>query len=93
MYTAPVGQFNQNNFKLKDMQGNVWEWIQDTWHQDYQGGAPEDGSVWKGGDTSLRVLRGGSWGNILAHVRSAFRHRGTPDNRSHLIGFRLAQDL
>ena len=42
------------------MHGNVWEWVEDAWHSSYQG-APADGSVWQGGDMSLRVLRGGSW--------------------------------
>jgi formylglycine-generating enzyme required for sulfatase activity len=50
------------------MHGNVWEWCEDNWHADYNG-APEDGSVWPGGDASLRVLRGGSWGNYPRYLR------------------------
>ena len=92
VYTAPVGKFFQNNFTLKDMQGNVWEWMQDTWHKDYQG-APEDGSLWEDEDTSQRVLRGGSWSIKPTSVRSANRNRTPPDRRSNFVGFRLAQDL
>ena len=90
--TSPVDAFKANPFGLHDMLGNVWEWIQDTWHEDYQG-APEDGSVWKGGDTSLRVLRGGSWNHLPAYVRLVLRNRITPHARYNTVGFRLAQDL
>ena len=44
---------------MYDMLGKVWEWKADAWHDDYQG-APEDGSVWDGDSTALRVIRGGS---------------------------------
>ena len=59
--TTPVGQFPPNAFGLYDMHGNVWEFCQDVWHSDYDG-APVDGSAWvNGGNSSYRVLRGGSW--------------------------------
>ena len=90
--TSPVDSFKANPFGLYDMSGNVWEWVQDVWHGNYKGG-PEDGSVWKGGDTSLRVLRGGSWGSKPWDVRSADRDGDIPDIRFSYIGFRLAQDL
>ena len=58
--TAPVGSFLLNGFRLYDVLGNVWEWVDDCWNRDYEG-APFDGSAWYGGDCSERVLRGGSW--------------------------------
>ena len=58
--TAPVGSFAANAFGLYDMAGNVWEWVQDCYHDNYDG-APTDGSAWTSGDCSLRVVRGGSW--------------------------------
>ena len=59
--THPVGQKAPNGWGLHDMLGNVWEWVEDCWHNGY-GGAPTDGTAWTtGGDCNRRVLRGGSW--------------------------------
>ena len=60
--TAPVGSFAANRFGLHDMVGNVWKWVQDCYHPNYNG-APTDGSTWTGGDCTARVIRGGSWGD------------------------------
>jgi len=89
--TAPVGQFPANAFGLYDMHGNVWEWTEDCFHNSYIG-APSDGSAWKDGKCSRRVLRGGSWYNKPRLIRSASRYRRAPSNRANLQGFRLAQD-
>ncbi|MEB3826999.1 bifunctional serine/threonine-protein kinase/formylglycine-generating enzyme family protein, partial [Phormidium sp. CCY1219] len=62
--TTPVGSFPPNAFGLYDMHGNVWEWCQDVWHDNYNG-APSDGSAWDwGGDSGYRMRRGGSWNFI-----------------------------
>jgi formylglycine-generating enzyme required for sulfatase activity len=87
-----VGSFAPNAFGLYDMEGNVAEWVQDTWHESYAG-APPDGSAWAGGDTSLRVLRGGSWYSFPPDLRSASRRADQPDHRSAEIGFRIARSL
>ena len=87
-YTAPVGSFAANPYGLHDMHGNVWEWCQDVWHDNYQG-APTTGVVWAGGNTSRRVLRGGSWLFNPGRLRSASRHGLTPDHRFDDLGFRL----
>jgi len=60
LQTSPVGSFPANQFGLYDMAGNVWQWVQDCYHDDYNG-APTDGSSWTSGDCIRRVIRGGSW--------------------------------
>ena len=91
--TSPVGSFAPNGFGLYDMHGNVWEWVEDCWHDNYEG-APSDGSAWtSGGDSHERVVRGGSWGRYPRLLRSATRVRFTPSYRYINLGFRLVQDL
>ena len=91
--TAPAGSFPPNGFGLFDMSGNVWEWVEDCGHPDYTG-APSDGSAWlKPGDCRLRMLRGGSWDDAVARVRSAIRYWEFADTRRDVIGFRVARTL
>ena len=91
--TAPVGSFTPNPFGLYDTAGNVWEWVEECWHDNYSG-APGDGSAWiSGGHCARRVIRGGSWNNPSRNMRSSDRGRYYPDNRNFDIGFRLALDL
>ncbi|HKQ78525.1 MAG TPA: SUMF1/EgtB/PvdO family nonheme iron enzyme [Blastocatellia bacterium] len=87
--THPVGQKQPNAFGLYDMHGNVWEWCEDIWHNNYNG-ALTDSSAWlSGGDLSPRVLRGGSWNDFGLACRSAFRINDRPGSRSNYIGFRV----
>ena len=86
-----VGTKQANVFGLHDMSGNVYEWVQDCWHDSYRG-APSDGSAWTSacsGDG--RGLRGGSWYSYAWDSRAADRSSGTPGFRISYIGFRLAR--
>ncbi len=87
-YTAPVGSFSSNPFGVYDMAGNVWEWCMDKYHDNYKG-APTDGSAWERGGGSRRVLRGGSWYDDPANVRTALRNWSTLADRGS-NGFRVA---
>ncbi|MBM4202511.1 MAG: formylglycine-generating enzyme family protein, partial [Gammaproteobacteria bacterium] len=89
---TPVGSYPPNPFGLHDTAGNVWEWVQDCWQNDYEG-APADGSAVLSKDCALRVVRGGSWDFEPDCLRSAFRFRADPVKRNRTVGFRLAQDL
>jgi formylglycine-generating enzyme required for sulfatase activity len=79
-----------NAFGLSDMHGNVWEWCQDHWHDNYKG-APIDGSAWLSeNENASRILRGGSWGNDPRHCRSALHNSSYPAYRINVIGFRVS---
>ena len=91
--TVAVGLYERNSFGVHDTVGNVWEWTEDCWHQNYSG-APSDGSAWTTGiDCSERVLRGGSWHHKPRIVRSAYRGRKDTTHRHLIIGFRVARTL
>jgi formylglycine-generating enzyme required for sulfatase activity len=89
---APVGKFKPNAFGLYDMAGNVWQWVEDCYQENYNG-APTDGSVWTGGNCSTHVVRGGSWRYNPQDLRSASRNRNPSDGRSNNLGFRVARTL
>jgi formylglycine-generating enzyme required for sulfatase activity len=90
--TIPVGSFAPNPFGLHDMHGNVWEWVEDCWNENYDE-APKDGSPWLTGDCSRRVLRGGSWSFGTRHLRSAAREGYATSDRFDSRGFRVARSL
>ena len=88
--TTEVGIFDAaNGFGLHDMHGNVWEWCQDNWHDNYEG-APVAGGAWiSRGEAKYRVLRGGSWHDVPEDCRSAIRYRFDPDDSISFVGFRV----
>jgi formylglycine-generating enzyme required for sulfatase activity len=92
--THSVGELKPNAFGLYDMSGNVWEWVQDCWHDNYDQ-ASGDGLAWQAqnnGNCPRRVLRGGSWHSTPDRLRSAIRLGNMPDFYNINIGFRLAHD-
>ncbi|MEL6662653.1 MAG: SUMF1/EgtB/PvdO family nonheme iron enzyme [Pseudomonadota bacterium] len=90
--TKPVGFSAPNAFGLYDLHGNVWEWVEDCYRGTLKG-QPEDGDPYTEENCSRRVLRGGSWGSNPQYLRSAFRLRYNPADRSNSIGFRVARTL
>ena len=92
--TSPVGTFAANAFGLHDVHGNVFEWVEDCRHDTYAG-APVDGTAWTAAcSDASRVLRGGSWNNIPAGVRSADRIWTWPGRRQGTdLGLRVARTL
>jgi formylglycine-generating enzyme required for sulfatase activity len=87
--THPVGLKQANAWGLHDTLGNVWEWVEDVYHESYRG-APTDGSAWlAGGDQRYRILRGGSWIDNAFYCRINERIRATPETRQRNSGLRL----
>ncbi|GEM_PF-2484857 len=87
--TAIVGSMGAFGFGLYDMAGNVDEWVEDCWHDDYIG-APTDGTAWTSGDCSNRVFRGGSWLSGWVEVRVTVRGPKPFDDPPEAKGFRCA---
>jgi formylglycine-generating enzyme required for sulfatase activity len=88
--TAPVERFAANAWGLHDMHGNVWEWVQDCYHETYIK-APKDGRAWEEKSCVYRVWRGGSWINVPRYLRSAARNWINPAGRINSIGFRISR--
>ena len=87
--TTPVGTFPPNAFGLYDMHGNLWEWCEDDWHENYQG-APTNGRAWVSGNSTIKVVRSGSWNDHPGCCRSASRHYGySCVSRRNNLGLRV----
>jgi len=89
---ATVGSFNANSWGVHDMHGNVWEWVEDCWHQDYTK-APSDGSPRTSDNCTDRVVRSGSFTSDVRMVSSSFRLYTSADYPGSIYGFRVAKTL
>ncbi len=85
-----VGRFNANKFGLFDTAGNIQEWVYDCYHGNYDT-APTDGSVFEGGDCTVRVLRGGGYNSGDAELRSFSRDKFRFDKGNDRTGFRVGR--
>jgi formylglycine-generating enzyme required for sulfatase activity/dienelactone hydrolase len=90
--THSVGMKPANPFGLYDMSGNVWQWTEDCYADDYAN-APRDGSAAQGAGNCLRSDRGGSWFYPAWLLRPATRERNPAGYRDGVLGFRLARTL
>ena len=87
-----AGSFAPNPVGLYDMNGSVWEWVADCWHNSYQG-APADGHAWDSPSCDMRVIRGGSWREGGSYMLSATRFKYSASVRQSQDGFRVVKDL
>lgn len=89
VYTAPVGSFKPNDAGLHDMTGNAWEWVYDWYEPDYYSKGIKNNP--KGPETGrLKIARGGAWINFPWFLRTTLRDTNEPDDRSDIMGFRIA---
>ncbi len=88
--TNRVGLKQANAWGLYDMSGNVWEWTQDCWNDNY-GGAPVDGTAWNTGHCGQHILRGGSWQYSPQLTRAAVRIHYASTFRLNILGLRVAR--
>lgn len=91
--TVPVNNFSANPFGIYNVHGNVQEWVEDCWHENYRG-APANGTSWSNSCKDQgHAVRNGNF--ILPPVisRAASRSFTKSDLRSIMIGFRVARDL
>ena len=89
--TTPVGSFPPNAFGLHDLHGNVWEWIEDCWSDEYTAGTPANGAPYLGANCAGRVMRGGSWEDYSGEVRAAARVGAFKEDQFWSDGFRVAR--
>jgi formylglycine-generating enzyme required for sulfatase activity len=93
--TTEVGSYPPNDWGLHDMNGNVFEWVADAWHDSYDR-APADGTAWvdrSEENQPPRVARGGSWFGNPWNCRSSYRVRDGPGLRTVNLGFRVTRTL
>jgi formylglycine-generating enzyme required for sulfatase activity len=89
---ANVGSFAANPNGLFDVNGSVWEWVSDCWHNNYKN-APPDGNAWNEATCRVRVIRGGSWRDGASYMTSTTRFKYDASVRHSQNGFRVARDM
>jgi len=90
--THPVGEKKPNPWGLYDLLGDVWEWCQDDWDENYHN-LPKDGSPINK-DSSKKVVRGGSCFCLAGGSRCGHRYRVTAFLRNRdSCGCRVAVSL
>lgn len=87
-FSAPVASYAPNALGVYDMQGNVWEWVQDSWAANYKN-TPTNGSAYLSAKSSDQVLRGGAWESDKKRVRLSSRSKASKSSRTAMTGFRL----
>ncbi len=86
----PVGALKANPWGLYDMHGYLWEFVEDSWHNDYAN-APIDGRARTEANPTKLVVRGGSWKDHFSKLTSTTRRAVKVDEVDSAIGFRCVR--
>jgi formylglycine-generating enzyme required for sulfatase activity len=89
---APAASFAANAFGLHDMNGSVWEWVEDCWHSSYKN-APADARAWTESFCPVHVIRGGSWRDGASYMPATTRFKYDGSVRHSQNGFRVVRDM
>lgn len=90
--TSPAGSFPPNAFGLHDMNGNVYEWVQDCFDYNLPTGRFDQSTV-NAEDCENRAMRGGAWYSDPYRITSIYRGFNPPDYHDAVIGFRVAREM
>ena len=90
--TAPVGSYpaGASPYGALDMAGNVWEWVQDRYNENYYSASPLQNPIGPN-NGGYNVIRGGSWSSIAKNTRITNRDRDIPTYIYDIFGFRCAR--
>lgn len=90
--TLPTRNFPANKFGFHDMAGNVWEWVEDCWVENYVNASGDQSPRKISGKCNNFTIRGGGWNSPEKQVATTTRLGVIGDTRSNYIGFRLVKD-
>jgi formylglycine-generating enzyme required for sulfatase activity len=93
--TAPASRsmrFNANAWHLMHMVGNAREWVEDNWSPTLSG-EPADGTAYTGGESGIKVVRGGCYADPAIKLRLTTREPLPAETRDRCTGIRLVREI
>ncbi|MBM4094679.1 MAG: formylglycine-generating enzyme family protein [Planctomycetes bacterium] len=89
----PVGSLKPNDFGVFDMLGNVWEWCQNRYDNNWTVHSEDPEDLTPLDDAVQRSRRGGAYSHGALSARAACRDAALPNSRVNTVGFRVARTM